>query len=61
MFKDPSTIWIEVLVLVGVISFVALVLGRYIYKKIHHIPTGDCACHHINKKKILKQYRKGKL
>ena len=61
MFENPNTIWLEVLVLVGAIALVVSVLARYIYKKIHHIPTGDCACHHINKKKILKQYRKGKL
>ena len=60
MFQDPSTIWIEVLVLVAAISFVMLILGRYIYKKVHHMPTGDCVCCKINTKKILKQYRKKK-
>lgn len=60
MFENPNTIWIEVLVLVAAISFVTLILARYIYKKVHHIPTGDCACHHINVKKILKEYHKNK-
>ena len=60
MFENPNTIWIEVLVLIAAISFVTLIVARYIYKKVHHIPTGDCACHHINAKKILKEYRKSK-
>ena len=58
MFQDPSTIWIEVLVLIAAISFVMLILGRYIYKKVHHMPTGECAYCHSKSKKMLKQYHK---
>ena len=58
MFTDPSTLWIEILVIIASIAFVATILGIYIYKKKHHIPTGDCACCHKNKKQLLKKYHK---
>ena len=41
----------------GLISFL---VGSYVYKRMHNLPTGDCACSHINAKKILKEYRKKK-
>ena len=58
MFEDPNTIWIEILVLVTIIAFIATIVGIYIYKRVHHLPTGDCACCHINTKKLLKDYHK---
>lgn len=44
-----------ILLSLGLIGFL---LGRYIYKRMHHLPTGDCACCQANKKKILKKYHK---
>ena len=58
MFTNPNTIWIEVLVLVAIIGFIATIVGIYIYKKVHHLPTGECACCHKSTKKMLKQYHK---
>ena len=59
MFSNPETIWIEILVLITVALFLAWILGSYIYKKLHHIPTGECACCAQGKKnKLLKQYHK---
>ena len=58
MFQNPNWIWLEVLVLVLAALFVAAILGTYIYKRVHHMPTGDCASCHTNTKKLLKQYRK---
>ena len=58
MFQNPDWIWLEVLVLVAIIAFLTAIIGTYIYKRIHHMPTGDCACCHANTKKLLKQYRK---
>ena len=58
MFENPSTIWIEILILVAAISFVALILGRFIYRRIHHLPTGECECCHKGTKKLLKEYHK---
>ena len=58
MFQNSEWIWVEILVLVMAIGFVAAIVGAYIYKRVHHMPTGDCACCHTNSKKLLKQYRK---
>jgi len=33
---------LEIIVAIGAISFVGLILGRYIYKRIKGIPTGEC-------------------
>ena len=41
----------------GLISFL---VGSYVYKRKHNLPTGDCAACHINVKKILKEYHKNK-
>ncbi len=51
-------LWLEILVIVGLVVFFTSLLASYIYKKIHHIPTGDCAYCHAKSKKMLKQYRK---
>ena len=58
MFTNPQTLWIEILVIAIVALFLAFVLGRYIYKKIKHLPTGECECCHKSKKQLLKEYHK---
>ncbi len=58
MFQSPEWIWVEILVIVMVISFFAAIIGVYVYKKIHHIPTGDCAACASKSKKMLKEYHK---
>ena len=58
MFNNPETLWIEILVIVIVIAFLSTLLGAFIYKKIHHLPTGECACCHKSRKKLLKEYHK---
>ena len=40
------------------VSFILFLLGRYIYKRMNGLPTGDCAYCKVNTKKMLKQYRK---
>ena len=48
--------WLEIIVAIVLLAFFGFLIGRYIYKKVHHIPTGECAeCH---KKSLLKEYRK---
>ena len=42
------------------LGLIGYLVGSYVYKRKHNLPTGDCACCHINTKKILKQYRKNK-
>lgn len=50
----------EVLLIILVVSMVVIffgaIIGSYIHKKVHHLPTGDCACCHVSKKQILKEY-----
>ena len=50
--------WLEIIVAVICICFVGFLIGRYIYKRVHHLPTGDCACCHKSKKQLLKEYHK---
>ena len=48
--------WLEIIVAFVLIGFFAFLIGSYIYKKKHHIPTGECAeCHSKN---LIKEYRK---
>ena len=56
MFQNIETLWIEILVLVLALGFVATIIGVYIYKKIHHLPTGECEICHKSKKQLLKEY-----
>ena len=58
MFTNPSTMWFEILIIVLTIVFIAAVIGSYIYKKKHHLPTGECECCHKSKEQLLKEYHK---
>ena len=58
MFTNPATIWVEVLAIFVAVSIVGLIIESYVYKKIHHIPTGDCAYCHKSKEQLLKEYHK---
>ena len=58
MFNNPDTLWIEILVVVATLIFLSAVIGVYIYKRVHHLPTGDCAYCHKSKKQLLKKFYK---
>ena len=58
MFESPNTIWIEILVLVAVVGFITVLIAVYIYKKAHHLPTGECECCHKGTSRLLKEYHK---
>ena len=58
MFNNPETLWIEILVIAIIVLFLGFVIGRYIYKKAHHLPTGECECCHKGTKQMLKEYHK---
>ena len=50
---------IEIIVIAAAILIVSSVICVYIYKKMNHIPTGECeGCKHKNTKKMLNQVRK---
>lgn len=58
MFSNPDTLWIEILVIVAVVAFIGTLLAIYIYKKVHHLPTGECACCHKSESDLVKKYHK---
>ena len=58
MFQNPSTLWIEILVVVLVLSFLLFLLGRHLYRKRKGLPTGECACCGNKGKNLVKQYHK---
>ena len=58
MFQNPNTLWIEILVVVLTLSFLLLLLGRYIYKKKKGLPTGECAYCANKGKGLVSQYHK---
>ena len=60
MFQNPSTLWIEILVIVLIVAFLSFLIGKYIYRKKKGMPTGECACCASSKKgnNLVKQYNK---
>ncbi len=51
---------IEIIVIILCVLIVGGVIGRYIYRKVKKLPTGDCACCSKTKKKsnITEMYYK---
>lgn len=49
---------IAIITIIGAVLVVGGVLGTYIYRKIKHKPTGECACCHPEGKDLIKEYRK---
>ena len=58
MFQNPDTLLLEIIVVIAIVVFFAALIGTYIYKKTHNIPTGDCASCANKKNALLKAYRK---
>ncbi len=58
MFQNPDTLLLEIIVVIAIVVFFAALIGIYIYKKAHNIPTGDCASCANKKNALLKAYRK---
>lgn len=49
---------LEIIVIIVASSIVIGVLGRFIYKKVKHLPTGECASCSSKGNNLLSQYRK---
>lgn len=48
--------WLEIIVIVAVLIFLGALIGNYIYRRKHHLPTGECAsCRSAN---LVKNYHK---
>lgn len=60
MSETVVSIFLSIICIVFSLSLIGFLLGRYIYRCMHNLPTGDCECCHINTKKILKEYKKQK-
>lgn len=58
MFNNPQTLWIEIIAVILIVAFFGLLLGRYIYKKKHHLPVGECAYCKSSKHNLVSDYRK---
>ena len=58
MSGDTLSIWLAVIVAAVCVIFIGSLIGSYIYRRKHNLPTGDCAYCHANKNKILKEYHK---
>lgn len=53
-------LWLEILVIIAIVAFFGTLIGVYIYKRVHHLPTGECACcaskGEKKKNKLVKSY-----
>lgn len=52
--------WIEIIVILFACVVVFSVIGNYVYRRIKHLPTGECACCHKSGTKLVKQNKKRK-
>ena len=52
-------LWLEVLVISAILIFFTLLVANFLYKKVKHVPTGECACcANAKKNRLVKQYNK---
>ena len=58
MSEQAITILLIVISVVFSLSLIGYIVGRYIYRRKHNLPTGDCECCHKGTKKMLKEYHK---
>ena len=51
-------LWLEILVIALIVIFFLSLIISYVYKKKHHIPTGECAHCVAHKNNLVSQYHK---
>ena len=61
MSETAVSILLAIICILFSLSLIGFLVGRFVYRRMHGLPTGDCESCHINTKKLLKQYRKNKL
>lgn len=49
---------IEIIVILIAVGVVLGVIARFVYKRVHHLPTGECSCCSGRMKKNLKKISK---
>ena len=60
MNETAVSILLAIICILFSLSLIGFLVGRFVYRRMHNLPTGDCECCHINPKKILKEYHKNK-
>ncbi|MBO7573405.1 MAG: hypothetical protein J6T25_01215 [Bacilli bacterium] len=60
MNEQAVSILLAIICILFSLSLIGFLVGRYIYRRKHNLPTGDCECCCISTKKILKKYHKSK-
>ena len=58
MTEQAISILLAVICTLFSLSLIGVLVGRFIYKIKHHLPTGDCAYCHKSKSQMLKDYHK---
>ena len=58
MSSEAISILLIVVTVIFSASLIGFLLGRYIYRRVHNLPTGECGMCHKNKKQLLKEYHK---
>ena len=51
-------VWLEILVIIAIMVFFTLLIANFIYRKVKHIPSEECACCQNKNNQLVKEYRK---
>ena len=60
MNEETVSVILAIICILFSVSLIGFLVGRFVYRRRHGLPTGDCECCHIKTKKMLKKYRKNK-
>ena len=58
MSETALSILLAILCITFSVGLIGFLIARYIYKRKHNLPTGDCAYCHKGTKKMLDEYHK---
>lgn len=58
MTDQTVSILLAIICVLFSLSLIGTLVGRYVYRRMHNLPTGDCACCHVNTQKLLKKWHK---
>ena len=58
MSGQAISLLLAILTIISSLALIGFLVGIYVYKRKHNLPTVDCACCHKSTKKLLKEYHK---
>ena len=58
MSGETVSILLAIFVILFSLCLIGFLIGNYVYKRKHNLPTGDCAYCKSKKNKLLKDYHK---